>query len=106
MTTSDETPEAETGTEWTQAAQRHYDPADDFDLTSEVVTAVAAAANTDPVALDGPPLYDAVDAAALEATLFGSDGRRHNSGSVEFRYLGYRVHVASDGWIRVFERRG
>jgi hypothetical protein len=105
MTTSDDTPDPDAGAQWTQAAQRQYDPADDFDLTSEVVSAVAAAADVDPVAIEGPPLYDSIDAAALEATLFGTGGRRHNVGTVEFHYLGYRVRVASDGWIRVYERR-
>lgn len=86
---------------WVEVARGDYDPESDFDLTSAVVSAVADAAGADPTALNGPPLYDSVDAAALESSLFGEGAPDR---SAEFRYLGYRVVVDSDGRIRVYER--
>ena len=71
--------------------------------------AVADAEDTPAGETRVPPLYDTIDAAALERTFFGSDvasGSRQGVGSVEFRYVGYRVTARSDGWIRVYEPVG
>jgi hypothetical protein len=87
---------------WVEVVRRHYDPESDFDLTSVLVSAVADAAGVEPAALDGPPLYESVDATALESTLFEGEGA--SDCSVDFRYLDYRVVVDGDGRIRVYER--
>ena len=79
---------------WVEVARRDYDPESDFDLTSAVVSAVADAAGVDPTSLDGPPLYDSVDAAALESSLLG-EGEPDRS--AEFRHVGDQVMVDSDG---------
>lgn len=71
-----------------------------MDLTAtpatRVVTAVAAAADTDPV--DLPPLYDTLDPEALNTLINSSE-----SGSVllTFSYTGYRVTVHGNGEVDV-----
>lgn len=60
----------------------------------QVVRSVAAHTDTDPLAL--PPLYETIDADALDAVV---DGMR--SGAVEFRYVGTLVTVSSDGTVEV-----
>lgn len=66
--------------------------------SAAVVTAVAAATNRDPV--DLPPLYDHVDADALDALLTG--GRRSDDEvTVRFDYDGFGVTVVSDGRLTV-----
>ena len=89
-----------------QLAQRHFDPTDNGELTTAIVYAIAEAEGIHPLDLKSPPLYDVIDAPALEATFFGpkAAGRhRHGVGTVEFQYLEYLVTVRSDGWIRVYE---
>jgi len=90
-----------------QAAQRHFDPAEE-ELTTALVFAIAESAGVAPSELT-TPLYDSIDAPALEATLFGPDTNlesRQGVGSVEFRYTDYVVKVRSDGWIQVYEPTG
>ncbi|MFB6139708.1 MAG: HalOD1 output domain-containing protein [Halosimplex sp.] len=101
-----DTPATESGSTRVQAAQRHYDPGGADELTTAIVFAVADAEGVDPSDLDVPPLYECVDAPALEDTFFGPEtarGPRQGSGTVSFRYADYLVNVRSDGWIRVFE---
>lgn len=91
---------------WMQAAQRHYDPERDTELTTALVYAIAEAADVPPTDLKSPPLYECVDAAALENTFFGQkeNGEQPEStGTVEFHYADYRVTVRNDGWIQVYE---
>jgi hypothetical protein len=88
------------GTELTQVAQRRYDP--DEELSTTVVFALADARGVAPAEVNSPPLYERVDAAALERTFFGPQSGPV-SGSVEFRYEEFLVRVGSDGWVRVFE---
>lgn len=93
-------------TGWRKGAQRHYDPETDADLTSAIVFAIAEVAGVQPDDLKHPPLYECVDAAALEETFFGEEytgGPTRGVGNVEFRYRDYLVTVDSDGWIQVYE---
>jgi hypothetical protein len=63
-------------------------------LTTAIIYAIAEAQCVNPSELRSPPLYDSVDAAALEDTFFGPDvtGRsRQGVGSVEFQYTEYLV---------------
>lgn len=93
-------------TEWTQVAQRHYDCDTDGELTTAIVYTIADAMGVEPTAVRSPPLYECVDAAALDETFFGpgvADTARRSVGSVEFEYRDYRVTVRSDGWIHVTE---
>jgi hypothetical protein len=95
---------AEPETRRSQVAQRHFDPEAE-ELTTAIIFAVAEGAGVEPGALD-TPLYEVIDAAALQDTFFGpevSEGSRQGVGSVEFRYEGYHVAVESNGWIRVQE---
>ncbi len=97
------------GPDRSQAAQRHYDPGGTEELTAAIVYAVADAEDRPAGELRSPPLYESVDAAALERTFFGSDvagESRQGVGTVEFRYAGYLVAVRSDGWIQVYESVG
>ncbi|RBI60815.1 hypothetical protein DMJ13_17980 [halophilic archaeon] len=104
--TSNGGPTRDPDSDWTQVVQRHYDPDDDGELTTALVFAIADAKGIAPTDLKSPPVYDCIDAAALEDTFFGpeTDGEsRHGVGTVEFRYDGYLVHTRSDGWIQVYE---
>lgn len=96
----------EADTRWSQVAQRHYEPDGTEELTTTIVFALADAQNVSPTDIQSPPLYNCVDAPALEATLFGPNvaaEARQGTGSVEFRYTDYLVNVRSDGWVEVFE---
>lgn len=62
-----------------------------------VVTAVAEATGQSPLAMD--PLWETVDAGALNAVFDGTE-ERASSVSVTFDYCGQRVTVTSDG-VRV-----
>ncbi|WP_276254572.1 HalOD1 output domain-containing protein [Halomontanus rarus] len=62
-----------------------------------VVTAVAAAHDSDPVEL--PPLADSINPDALN-DLFLARGET-TVGQLDFHYLGYRVVVHGDGAVRV-----
>jgi hypothetical protein len=91
---------------WTQVAQRHYDPDEGDVLTVVIVNAIADGRGTEPTEVKEPPLYEVVDAAALEATFFGrnrDDTDRQGTGTVEFRYAEFLVKVRSDGWVQVYE---
>lgn len=68
-----------------------YQATDDERLSEAVISAVATAEETDPLALE-PPLYDAVDPDALDA-LFQSP---RVAGRMAFRYLGRTVTVHAD----------
>lgn len=85
------------------------DPLVTFDWTTSdspstaVVTAVAEAAGTDPVAIE--PLYEAIDPDALDAlvappTALGTAP----SATIEFVYQDYRVRVGANGRGHLFDR--
>ena len=103
MTSTDDGP-SDPDDEWMLAARTHYDPERDDELSTEVVYAVAEAEGVSPTELTAPPLYDAIDIAAVGNAFFGPDVRREprkGVGTVEFRYADYLIEVRSDGWIRV-----
>lgn len=102
-------PTADPATHWSQVAQRHYEPDGAGELTTAIVFAIADAKDVSPIEIKSPPLYECVDAPALEDTFFGPNvaaESRQGMGTVEFRYTDYLVKVRSDGWIRVFEPTG
>lgn len=102
--TSDDDPALGADKSWTQAAQSHFDPEEDRDLTTVIVSAIAAAKGIDPTELGSPLLYDVVDAPAIQQSFFGPGGNaRTATGSTAFRYEQYLVKVRSDGWIQVYE---
>lgn len=89
-------------------AQQHFDPRGDGDLTTTIVYTVAEADGVEPPELMDEPLYDSVDATALEATLFRNghaSGSRTGTGTLSFEYLDYVVTVGDDGWVKVYERQ-
>jgi hypothetical protein len=101
---ADAGPGTDTDARWRQVAQRHYDPDGAVELTTALVFAVAEGRGVDPTELRDPPLYECVDAAALEETFFGSEeASRRGVGTVEFRYADLLVTIDSDGWIRIYE---
>jgi hypothetical protein len=87
---------------WTQEAQRHYEPQGNGELTTAIVSAVADAEGVAPSDLTFPPLYEVIDAPALEDTFFGTPGGT-GTGTVEFTYEQYLIRVKGDGWIQVYE---
>ena len=104
-TTDDRRP-ADAESDWTRVVQRYYDPTADGELTTAILYAVAEARGVSSYEIDAPPLYEWIDAAALEETFFGSDvpdDVRRGAGTVEFRYVEFLVRVGSDGRVEVFE---
>jgi|AntRauTorcE11898_2_1112593.scaffolds.fasta_scaffold39313_2 hypothetical protein len=92
--------------EWTQVAQRSYDPELEEELTTTIVFAIADAKDVEPTELKSPPLYEVVDASALRDTLFEHGGgyeRLDGNGTVTFQYDGHLVEVSDDGWVQVYE---
>lgn len=85
--------------------QRHYDPDDAGDLTATIIGAVADAKDVEMTAVTDPVLYDAVDAEALELSLFDDSEETLTAdlGQVEFDYHGFTITVGSDGWVKVYE---
>lgn len=86
----------------TFVTQTHYDRESHRDLTTEIIFAIAAAADVAPSEVKDPPLYECVDIAAIEDGFFSpkDNGQtRDCEGSVAFWYDQYHVEVASDGWI-------
>lgn len=77
-----------------------HDPDDVGSLSTTVVTAVAKAAETEPMEL--PPLYESIDPDALDKLLGGDLGRsRDYNGYVTFGYADHSVTVHADGEIVV-----
>ena len=81
--------------------QRTDTVADRTPLSMEVIDAIAAQADVDPVDLD-TPLYEVIDLDALDALTTGAP----ESATVEitFQYEGYDVHVTGDREIRIDEQ--
>lgn len=73
-----------------------------FSVSEEVILAVAAATDVDPLDLD--PLSEVIDPDALDA-LYERDefGRSRSPEHVEFTYDGRRVVVGEDGSVTVSE---
>lgn len=93
--------------EWEAVVQVPHEPSEGYDLTTTVVYAVAEAEGVAPGDVKSPPLYDVVDAAALDAALFSSDGppdAGDDVRSTDFMYRGHRVVVRGDGWVVVYGR--
>lgn len=104
MAEDDPTSSAETHR--TQVAQRQYEPSGQSELTTTIIYAIAEAEGVSPSEVKSPPLYESVDAPAIEDTFFGPDvaaRSRQGVGTVEFQYTDYLVKVQSDGWVRVYE---
>ena len=99
-------PDGNDDPDMTFVTQAHYERESHRDLTTEIIFAIADAADVAPVDLKDPPLYECVDIAAIEDGFFGptvAGQTRDSEGSVSFRYNQYHVEVASDGWITVSE---
>lgn len=93
--------------DWVQIHQAYYDREGEEELGTTLVLAIADAIDADPLAPSQmPPLYESVDAQALEETFFGPMGagtRRDEGGAVTFHYNGYKVALRADGWIFIYE---
>ncbi|WP_254272199.1 HalOD1 output domain-containing protein [Haloarcula marina] len=97
-------PDHDVPSAWRQTAQRHYDPEEGTEFVTEIVAAIAAAREVGLHEVKSPPLYECIDAPALERTFFESPAHRfqYEDGAVEFRYAEFLVRVQNDGWITVF----
>ena len=93
--------------QWVQVEQAHYDRSTDGELVTKLIYSIADAKGVDPLDhTELPPLYESVDAQALEESFFGPPGagtQRDEPGAVAFRYAGYKVVLRADGWISVYE---
>jgi len=59
-----------------------------------------------PIDIEDPPLYEVLDADALETAFVGSDSSMHTGDgfrALEFVYRGHRIVLRSDGPVQVFE---
>ena len=94
--------------EWRPVEQTQHDPDGRTELVTDLAVAVAEAKGVDPLDHEQlPPLYEHVDPASLERTLFRGGGSTTASASLRhasFLYLRFKVVVAADGWIAVYER--
>jgi hypothetical protein len=92
-----------------QVQQAYYERESDREPATALVQTIADAKDVDP--LDSakiPPLYESLDAAALEDTFFGpleAGTAPQDGGVVTFHYTGYKVALRADGWIFVYESR-
>jgi len=95
--------------QWVQVHQTQYDRESDRELATALVRAIAEAKGVDPLdSAEMPPLFESIDAAALEDTFFGPPGAdtgHQDGGIVTFRYTEYKVALRADGWIFVYEPR-
>lgn len=93
---------------WADVTQAHYDPAEDHDLTTVIIWAIADAEGVPIVDIKNPPLYEVVDIAGIDNALFGRSEANQNGtdSTMEFRYNGYKVSVEADGWVSVSRRAG
>ena len=98
---------AVTTDDWVQIHQAHYDRESEEELVTTLVEAIRETIDADPLDLSQmPPLYESVDAQALEETFFGPPGagtRRDEGGAVTFHYIGYKVALRADGWIFIYQ---
>lgn len=95
-----------TAENWQQIHQAQYEADHQNDLATTIIFAIADATAVEPLALKSPPLYDSIDAAAVEDTFFRHESPttvRDNEGYVAFTYRNYRITVRSDGWVFVHE---
>ena len=96
-------------TNWVLLQQAHYDRTSAGELATALAYTIADAKGVDPLDRDEmPPLYDYIDAQALEESFFGPSGAdtpREEDGVVTFSYTGYKVAFSADGWIFVYEPR-
>jgi len=90
--------------QWVQVNQVHYDYESDRSLVTALVLAIAEAKGVDPIADEEmPPLFESLDAAALENMFFSSaEMSTDDKGFVTFRYTEYKVVLRADGWIFVY----
>lgn len=89
-----DTPDSDGGTEVVIDATA----ADEGEIGTAVLTAVAAEEGTDPAAL--PPLHESIDPDLLNE--FGDDGGEAQT-AISFEYLDYLV-VVTGGVIQLYER--
>jgi hypothetical protein len=102
---TDDEPRLDTERSWTRVAGTRFDPESDEDLAVTIVETIAAAEGVDPAVLD-PPLYEVVDASAIQQSFFGSGSPERvldATGVTQFRYGGYLVEVRSDGCVQVYD---
>lgn len=106
---SDAVIESVSSDQWVQAHQVHYDRERGEELSTVLTYTIAEAQGVDPLDYTQmPPLYETIDAQALEETFFGPYGAntpREQTGVVTFKYNGYKVALRADGWIFVYEPR-
>ena len=93
--------------QWVQVHQVHYDRTSEDELVTTLIMAIAEAKDVDPLdAAEMPPLYETLDAAALENTFFGPSGAgtdHQDGGAATFQYGGCKVALRADGWIFIYE---
>jgi len=90
-------------------SQARYEHDDPHDLTTAIIYAIADAEGDEPTEIKSPPLYDYIDAPAVEEALFGSRRKRNTDAgrqSINFFYRGHDITVRSDGWVFVDSQSG
>ena len=90
------------GRDWTQTAQRQFDPTAGSDLTSVIVLAIADADGVPPHQITEPTLFEYVDVEAVSRLVENASGTDAGTDSVRFGYDGSLIEVRSDGHVSVF----
>ncbi|SIR63241.1 hypothetical protein SAMN05421858_3019 [Haladaptatus litoreus] len=94
-----------TADDWQLVEQAQYDRNGRHDLTTAIITTIAAAEGVAPAELKDPVLYECVDVAAIEDSFFGPEvggQNRDGVGTVAFRFGDYRIEVTNEGAIAVY----
>lgn len=101
-------PETVDTAHWRQIHQSHYDHEKDVELTTALVSAIAAAKGVDPLNHSAlPPLYESIDVQSLEDMFFSSTRTvtQEVRGAVNFEYNDLTIGLRADGWISIYEPR-
>ncbi|QSG02779.1 HalOD1 output domain-containing protein [Natranaeroarchaeum sulfidigenes] len=85
--------------ECTPVVDANYRSDNDRSPAEVIVEAVAEAAETDPIEL--PPLYEFIDADALDALFDRHDGAEETEALLSFNVDTWNVFIRRDGRIRV-----
>lgn len=91
------------GDDQSPLARCRYEPSDGEELSTAIVRTIAAAEDVTTDGVSIPPLYDCVDVEALDRALFGMPDTAGGADRATFQCGTYRVAVAADGWIRVYD---
>lgn len=97
------------GGTWQQVKRAQWDPECIDELVTTVTLAVAEAKGVDPLDHEAlPQLYEAIDLHSVENSVCEPEPistDQSEASEMHFFYAGHKIHVGTDGWVRVYERQ-